>query len=291
MNLAELPEAVQKLAELGDPWALDEDFRYRSAGIRREHIPALIDVVRSTGEWMVDPVLEEKPDETADMEEELPAQFWLPMHAWRALGQLEAVEAAPAMLDALRLIDDSGSEMVSDIVQDDLPIVLSSLGPKIIPQVAEYLLDEHHGLWARLSAGETLNKIGLNQPEARGEVVQHFIQALEDFEAEEPVFNSFIISHLMDLKAVEAAELVEQVFASERIDEDVMGDWEDFQVGVGLLKERLTPPKSFNFDPFAGERTGAMDFLRGRSREDKKTKKKRKQAKETRKKNRKRKKR
>lgn len=288
MDLAELPEAVQKLAELGDPWALDEDFSYRSAGIRREHVPALIDVLRHTGEWMVEPAAQKEP---AVEEEELPPQFWLPMHAWRALGQMGAIEAAPAMLDALRLIDDTRSDLVSDIVQEDLPVTLSSLGEKIIPALAEFLRDDQRGLWARLAAADALNQVGMFQPETRGEVVQRFIQVLEDFEAEEPVFNSFIISHLMDLKAVEAAELVEQVFASERIEEDVMGDWEDFQVGVGLLKERLTPPKTFNFDPFAGERTGAMDFLRGRSREDKKTKKKRKQAKETRKKNRKRKKR
>lgn len=284
-NLDELPEAVQKLAELGDPWSLDEDFQYRSLGIQREHIPALIGIAKDTGEWMKE-TGEEEPSEEVPVS----PQYWLPVHAWRALGQLEAVEAAPALLEILRLIDESG-DVLSDIVQEELPAVLSNLGPKAIPKLADYLHDEQHGLWARLAAADALNQIGTNHPGSRDLVVQHLTEQLESYQVEEPSFNSFIISFLMEQKAVESAELVEQVFASGQIDEDVMGDWEDFQVGVGLLKERLTPARLDYFDPFAGERTGSMDFLRGRTKEDKKAKKKRKQAKETRKKNRKRKKR
>lgn len=281
MDLTDLPEAVQKLAGLPEPFDLEDGFKYRSLGLKRADIPALIELVRNTGALATAPV-------DAD---ELPAQFWLPIHAWRALGEMAAVEAAPAMIDTLRWIDDTENDVLSDIVQENMPVELAQLGAKILPLLAEYLFDEQHGQWARLAAAETMNLIGQEHKSARGEVTQSLMRALEDYPAEEPTFNSFLITYLMEQKAVEAAELVEQVFASGRVDESVMGDWEDFQVGVGLLEKRLTPPKTNLFDPFAEERTGEMNFLRGRSKEDKKTKKKRKEAKETRKKNRKHKKR
>lgn len=288
-NLTEYPEAVQKLAGLPDPWALDEDFTYRSVGIKREHIPALISLLKKSDEWLPEAVRIELPETEADPETEIPLFYWMPLHAWRALGELEAVEAVPALLEVLHLIDDD-FDMVSDMVQEEVPPVLAALGKKAIPQLTEYMQSDQHGLWARLGAADALSHVGILHPAARGEVVQQLMGVLEGYDAEEPVYNSFIISFLMEHKAVEAAELVEQVFASGRIEEDVMGDWEDFQVGVGLLEQRTTPAKMDYFDPFAGERTGGMDFLRGRSKEDKQTKKKRKQAKETRKKNRKRKK-
>ena len=47
--------------------------------------------------------------------------------------------------------------------------------------------------------------------------------------------------HLAELKVVEAAPLMEEAFAARRVDDMVMGDWEDVQIELGLLAERLTP--------------------------------------------------
>ena len=63
----------------------------REVGVTAEDVPALIEMA---GEWMED--VEGDYDELSDEEE---AEVWLPLHAWRALGQLgsaaaEAVGAA-----------------------------------------------------------------------------------------------------------------------------------------------------------------------------------------------------
>jgi hypothetical protein len=89
---------------------------------------------------------------------------------------------------------------------------------------------------------------------------------------------------------VEAAPLVEEAYRADRVDELVMGDWEDFQVEVGLLDQRLSPvalnlTSDYPDGMFFGEPSG------GHSREDAATKKKRKMEKASRKKNRKHKKR
>lgn len=54
-----------------------------------------------------------------------------------------------------------------------------------------------------------------------------------------------MISYLVDLKALEALPLIEQVFASGNVDLFVCGDFEDVQIELGLLEERLTPPPDF----------------------------------------------
>ena len=64
------------------------------------------------------------------------------------------------------------------------------------------------------------------------------------------------------------------------VNEFVAGDWEDFQVKVGLLEKRLTPRPAFDSGP-------ARPAVR--AKEDKKQKDRRKQEKQSRKKNRKRK--
>ena len=56
-----------------------------------------------------------------------------------------------------------------------------------------------------------------------------------------------MISYLTDLKAVESVPLVEQAFQSGNVDISVMGDFEDFQIELGLLEERLTPPLQYRW--------------------------------------------
>ena len=55
------------------------------------------------------------------------------------------------------------------------------------------------------------------------------------------MLNTFILNALLDLTAVESAALIEQAFAANIVDESVVGDWEDMQIALGLLDERLTP--------------------------------------------------
>ena len=47
----------------------------------------------------------------------------------------------------------------------------------------------------------------------------------------------------MDLRAVEAAAMIERAFAAERVDESCGGDWEAVQIELGLKTQREHPPK------------------------------------------------
>jgi hypothetical protein len=72
---------------------------------------------------------------------------------------------------------------------------------------------------------------------------------LERFAENDPTLNGFLVSYLLDLKAVEAAPLIERAFASDQIDLSVMGDWEDAQVGLGLKAKREQPRRKDKWWP------------------------------------------
>jgi Protein of unknown function (DUF1186) len=267
MDLNEFSTAVQSLSTLGDKGDEIDTLDYRSLGISEEDIPALIEIVRHTPEFWTEIVEEvEQPE------------VWTPMHAWRALGQFHATEAIPVLLDTLRLID----EEENDLIQEEFPETISAVGPAAIPAVADYLLNSSNGMWARLSAAEGLMRIGVKFPGTRVEIATIFMRVLEGYAQEDPTFNGFIISYLLDLKAADAAPLVEQAFVADKVDEAIMGDWEDYQVGVGLLDARLTPSRHMPSNLFASNNASHAHIRV----EDKKTKSKRKQAEASRKKNR-----
>lgn len=223
MNLLDLPAAVQKLATLGESWERPAQWKdYRALGIGPEHILALIEVVNHAESFWVD---------------DTDPESWLPIHAWRALGQLQAGQAVPTLVHILPWID----EKDNDLIQEDLPQVFGMVGPAAVQALVAFLEDKSQPQWARVAAAEGLKNIGLLYPETRGVVVEALLQALSRF-AENPYpFNSFLILYLSYLKTAEGTPLVEQALRSGRVDQEITGDWEDYQVAVGLLEQRLSP--------------------------------------------------
>ena len=60
------------------------------------------------------------------------------------------------------------------------------------------------------------------------------MEQLELFAVNDPEVNGFLVPSLVELKAIEAAPLIERAFAARCVDRMIMGDWEDVQVGLGL---------------------------------------------------------
>jgi hypothetical protein len=196
---------------------------YRALGLGPEHVPDLIRMALDEELYW------------SDVENDA---MWAPIHAWRALAQLRAGEAAQPLTRLFCRID----EYDDDWVDEELPRVFGHIGPASIPVLAEYLADDAHGLWARVAAAHGLSEIGKRHPEARSAVVDALTETLERFAKLDPTLNAFLISFLVDLDAVEAVSLIERAFEAEKVDYGLMGDWEDVQVRLGLLDERETPP-------------------------------------------------
>lgn len=226
MSAPAYPSPVDRLLVKGDASGNAEWPDYLALGLTDAHVPDLIRMAL---------------DEKLHWADSDSREVWAPIHAWRALGQLRAVAAVEPLLSLLPRIDDDGDDWVGE----DMPEVFGLIGPAAVPALAAYLADDARGLWARVAAAHGLSHIGTRHPEARAECVASLAAPLERSAwagpGDELTLNGYSVSFLMDLKAVEAAPLIERAFAAGRVDETVMGDWEDAQIKLGLKAKRERP--------------------------------------------------
>jgi len=224
------PQPVASLLAIGEP--LDGEWiDYRSLGITAEHIPDLIRMA-------LDEQLHDGPEKASEL--------WAPIHAWRVLGQLQAVQAIAPLLTLFKRIDDFDD----DWIESDLPPALAAIGAPVIEPAAAYLADTGKGEWARIAAAETLKEIGCAFPDLRGECVAKLAAQLEQFSGQSNTLNAFLVSQLWDLQAVEAMPVIERAYAAGCVDESVTGDLEDVQIHFGLKTEREHPRKPVQFLDF-----------------------------------------
>jgi hypothetical protein len=145
---------------------------YRELGIGPEHIPDLIQMAT---------------DEELNEADAQNTEVWAPMHAWRALGQLRAVKAVEPLLGLFDRLE------YDDWVHEELPDVFGRIGPAALPALEEYMADLSHAVSSRISAITSIEKIGKQWPDARGECLALLEERLERFEENEPEVNGFLV--------------------------------------------------------------------------------------------------
>jgi hypothetical protein len=226
-----LSQPVQNLFFLGEDAARGTQWpHYLEHGITSEHIPELILILRNIRSFWFD---DQYDDE----------QGYTPIHAWRALGQLHAKDA----IEMLVILAHENEEYDSDWIGEEIPLVMAMIGPDSIPALQGYLISPQRKFWAAITIAHCVEKVGTQNPESRTDCINVLQRGLEDFNTNDETLNGFLISYLTDLQAVEAVPLVERAFASGNVDISVMGDFEDFQIELGLLEERLTPPLQYRW--------------------------------------------
>ena len=258
---------VDRLLTLGKEPALRRVWPdYRLLGLEPRHVPAL-------ARMATDPALHAAPERSP--------QVWAPVHAWRALAQLGAESAVAPLLALLEREKDSAW------VVDEVPAVLGMIGPAALPGATLLLFDESREERLRYTAARVIADVANEHPERRDEAVALLVKQLEDWPHQGPLLNAFLIAYLVELDAVDAAPLMEAAFAAGAVNLSVHGDWEDVQVDLGLLEERVTPPPPGSyFDPDAPHAPQAARRPPSNAAAD--AKRRRKAAKQSRKRNRKR---
>jgi hypothetical protein len=263
------PPPVDQLLTLGEPASFsfkpDQWIDYRALGLTHEHVP---DLIRLATDYAL---------HTGDSD--TPA-VWAPLHAWRALGQLRAEEAVEPLLSLFHEIDD-------DWMGEELPEVFGLIGSAAITPLSVYLADDSHGWFPPILATASLARIGLSHPESRDECVAVLANQLEHYKANEPGLNGFLINALCDLGAVEAVSVIRRAFNARRVDEMIMGGWQDVQEALGLI-----PPSDMMAEEARLPRTfiesGGQEPSDDLGRQRQKRKARRKKAAKSRKRNRRR---
>ena len=236
MNATTYLSPVDKLLTIGepDPAGSQNWPNYLELGLGPEHIPDLLRMLADNE--LFDPELLKEGAEKPE--------GWAPHHAMRALGQLRDVSAVEPLLNqSERLID--YDEGLGEWGMEELPEVYGLIGPAAIPALTAYIADKSHGVDFRTNAATGLEKIAEMHPEAREEIVAALTRQLESAQEDDPRLNAFIIDNLINLKAVDAAPVIERAFATDSVDMDIVGDWDDVQAALGLKprQELPSPPQ------------------------------------------------
>ncbi|MDJ0703650.1 MAG: HEAT repeat domain-containing protein [Leptolyngbyaceae cyanobacterium MO_188.B28] len=213
MSTIDYQSPVDQLLNYGDCRKLKAWPDYiQGLELTADHIPALIRMATD------DELRHANPDSL---------EYWAPVHAWRALGQLRA---AAAIAPLLNLLDDREN----DWLISEVPKVLGHIGGGAIPELSHFLADASHNIWARADAAQCLVTISTHYPQERDACIGAITYPLEKFEQNDPTLNGLLISYLIELRAVKAAPLIKRAFASFCVDLFVAGDWSDVQLELSL---------------------------------------------------------
>src|SRR6266851_9602404 len=178
---------VDKLLTLGEPqpFAPDRWPNYLELGLGPEYIPDLIRMATDHEIRSIEP---------KEGEEEEP-EFWAPIHAVRALGQLHAEAAIEPLIQLLTVqVDD-------EWMQEELRFVFGLIGPAAIPALTAYLADTSHELYPRGYAAHGMTEIADRYPESREECIAIISKQLENFEENDEELNAFFVINLLHIKA------------------------------------------------------------------------------------------
>lgn len=228
-NRKEYHGNVAKLLTLGE-CKFNEWSEYFGLGITEEDIPELIRMVG---------------DEDLYYGESESPEIWAIVHAWRILGELKASQAIDTLIGLFRLIDEEDDDWVAE----EIPDVLATIGSSAIPALELYIKDSGNGLFARIAAQDSLEKIGNADESFREKCLEILSGELEKFQENDSTYNAFLICGLIDLRALGKIDIMRKAFEGGCVDSEVTGDIEDIEMSLGLRLERTSLRKRWNFLP------------------------------------------
>ena len=168
--------------------------------------------------------------------------WWGIIHSWRALGQLGVVEAVTPLLQTMNAFGDEFSEWHIE----ELPDVFRLMGAKALPALADFLSDATNAQHARTTAADGMTAIANDHPATRERVIASINNALSGYTMNAPVFNACLVENLLVLKAVESANLIEDVYASGCMEESFCGPWGNVRRQLGVEGRGIAPEGYLN---------------------------------------------
>lgn len=213
---------VVQLMDLGRPndFLSSRDWRdYRELGLSEADIPQLIRMATDRG------LNEGDPNSDG---------VWAPVHAWRALAQFGATEAAEPLVElACAYPYDEG-------VAEELPYVFAELGPDTLPTLAAYLNDGGQDAEARFCVATCIEQIGQQHAQAQEQCKQILSDALANHRHQPDDLNGFLVLALVDLGAREHLTVIRSAYINKDVDTAIMGDLEDAEIELGVRQRRTT---------------------------------------------------
>ena len=180
-------------------------------------------------------------------ESELKEEFWVPVHAWRILYEIEATDAVDTLISLFDKYYDS------DYVSEELDeiVALLSKGERL-KELAEHLHDKSKHMDSRSLALSAIKYTANKYSSYKSQCIDILASCLSESNADWREFNGFIVASLTSLNAVSKIDVIEKAFKDDIIALHVTGDLEDVEIDLGLRKKRDTPQRNYWREHFSG---------------------------------------
>ena len=212
------------LFKLGEPVDHRDWPDYLAHGFTPADVPALVALA-------TDPELHNADQDSSDV--------WVPVHAWRTLGQLRAADAVQPLIALFDTLSDD------DWAFSELDKVLGMIGEPAIDPLAAFLAEPDHDKYARILAATALAEVALQHPALRDRVLSIYSDYLRAPDTTAHTLNGLLLSCLLDLNAVELIDDIRRLFALDCVDISCAGDLEEIEMQLGLRSKRDTPPPDY----------------------------------------------
>jgi hypothetical protein len=262
-------QLIDRLFEADNPrdvkdWPKRDDYYVKACRVSPEDVPGLIDLARKWNDatW---------PDDDSGLDFDDESAQLLPVTAWRTLGDLKAETAVQPLIDILC----ASNEEYDDWAAEELPNVFGKIGEASLLPLLQLATDDTKPEPIRSIAVRGLQAVAEYHAQTRDRIVARLTEMMTSALPGQIEFNTSLLSALVDLQAVEAAEPLERAFAADLVDVGMLGDWEDVRKMLGVEGLGLKMPEhphnsmeQFRLNVGVGIFSDAPLFLMGEAQED-----------------------
>ena len=161
-------------------------------------------------------------------------KFWAPVHAWRALGQLQAQAALAPLLQLMP------AWLEDDYAIAEIPQVLGMLGAVTIEPAQALLLADDEDETQRIMGMDALVEVAKRHPQEKPRVLAILSRYLDAPDPAATGLNGLLVIQLAGLGAVDFWPRLAALFEQGWVDTSLL-DQEDAEIEFGLREERDTP--------------------------------------------------
>ena len=216
---------VATLFSLGMEAMEEDDFSYKALGLSRKNKKQLLELGSDLALYYYE----------FDEEDEC-LEFFAVIHAWRALSELEILEAKALFVELLRQLFEE---------EDDLDWMARLFKKLILPFRADmfdesvsYILDENEHEWFRAEFINLLQSMLHNNEIEKNSLSKVFKKLFKT--CKNPIVNATAIAVCKDEKLTEHYPQIKKLYEKKWVDKSLDGDLEDVELAFEMRSERST---------------------------------------------------
>lgn len=169
-----------------------------------------------------------------------------PLHAIFILGELEAEEGLPMILEMMQQSEDYFDAVLGDLFLEVGWICMFKMSKDRISLLEDYLKKPGIPGAFKMIIIETIAQIYIHLPDKREDItavykrlLTFFIQEQENVDVIDDEFNGFLIADLIDLKLDQFLPEIEEMYSEGLVDPTICGLYSEVEEGMEIEEEEL----------------------------------------------------